>query len=509
MQSTSIFNRGLLLQTTGNRKRTKTDWTSFRTRQWRSTPLILTIDQVRHIGKAIGLSTLRKADEHFKDPANVFLMSKPKLIILYNYMVDLGIATSKATARMKQAELARKVVDLLYPGFPVWRARDRAERLFRESHPVRSGLAYDLVPTTDAFERDQELLRVPVPPLEEEMHELCLSIPIKPLQQYAKLRVKRKADDKDIRLHLYLWLSKWMTWHPDLTYFSVDTHGKGQWTKDDQELIKQGYRHIDITDKVDWHSVLEKSTETNTIDIKCDCEAHVKELSVCTVWCKSPLELTGQLYLQSASTHAVRIMENTPRQQQPIIQRQMMDILPSPYVPKSDIQQLQAIFNSCFNSVKCINTSSSPSSGASGNGYDDKNEEDELILGDQSISLLDPMLLSRLEYPARGIYCTHASCFDARVFFLCQLLRRVWKCYICNVQYKSIQDLYIDHEMAQALSTYPEDERLVLRNGVLLPPENSFNRNDPNNATSSAPTPSVVLDDDDDDTHSIKKQRIS
>lgn len=102
------------------------------------------------------------------------------------------------------------------------------------SHPVRSGLAYDLVPTTDVFERDQELLRVPVSPLEGEMNELCLSIPIKPLQDYAKKRVKRKADDKDIRLHLYLWLSKWMTWHPDLTYFSVDSHGKGQWTKDDQ-----------------------------------------------------------------------------------------------------------------------------------------------------------------------------------------------------------------------------------------------------------------------------------
>lgn len=66
------------------------------------------------------------------------------------------------------------------------------------------------------------------------MHELCLSIPVKPLQDYAKKRVKRKADDKDIRLHLYLWLSKWMAWHPDLTYFSVDSHGKGQWSKDDQ-----------------------------------------------------------------------------------------------------------------------------------------------------------------------------------------------------------------------------------------------------------------------------------
>lgn len=221
--------------------------------------------------------------------------------------------------------------------------------------------------------------------------------------------------------------------------------------------------------------------------------------------------MTGQLYLQSASTHAVRIMENTPRQQQPVIQRQMMEILPSPYASKSDIQQLQAIFDSCFKSVGYINTHSS-SNGASDIGKNDE-EEEELILGDQSISLLDPMLLSRLQYPARGIYCTHASCFDARVFFLCQLLRRVWKCYICNIQYKSIQDLYIDHEMAQALSTYPEDERLVLRNGVLMPADPSFNRNDPNSTTSPVPTPSVVLEDDDDDnddeTHSIKKQRIS
>lgn len=72
----------------------------------------------------------------YKDPANVFLMTKPKLIILYNYMLDLGIATSKTVLRMKQAELARVVVDLLYPGFPVWRARDRAERLFRERYII-------------------------------------------------------------------------------------------------------------------------------------------------------------------------------------------------------------------------------------------------------------------------------------------------------------------------------------------------------------------------------------
>lgn len=76
MQSSSILNRGLLLQTTGNRKRTKTDWTSFRTRKWRSTPLILTIDQVRHIGKDIGLSTLRKADEHFKVCTYIIMLKR-------------------------------------------------------------------------------------------------------------------------------------------------------------------------------------------------------------------------------------------------------------------------------------------------------------------------------------------------------------------------------------------------------------------------------------------------
>lgn len=100
-------------------------------------------------------------------------------------------------------------------------------------------------------------------------------------------------------------------------------------------------------------------------------------------------------------------------------------------------------------------------------------------MGDQSVSLIDPITFSRIEDPVRGVYCRHLSCFDAQCFFRIHVTSRVWKCPQCSVQMKGIHELYIDYEMKKALHRYPNHERLILRDGVLLPDDIDFSLKKP------------------------------
>lgn len=55
------------------------------------------------------------------------------------------------------------------------------------------------------------------------------------------------------------------------------------------------------------------------------------------------------------------------------------------------------------------------------------------------MSVLDPIMLSRIEHPTRCIFCTHNTCFDAEVFFKFQVTSMQWKCPICLVKIRGIQ----------------------------------------------------------------------
>ncbi|OAD80148.1 MIZ-type zinc finger transcription factor [Phycomyces blakesleeanus NRRL 1555(-)] len=99
----------------------------------------------------------------------------------------------------------------------------------------------------------------------------------------------------------------------------------------------------------------------------------------------------------------------------------------------------------------------------SGGGGED--EDDDIVVGDEFVSAMDPILLSRMEHPARGIYCTHAACFDASIFYSLVARMKAWKCPHCFIQIKGIQELYIDYAMKRALMKYQDSDRLVLCGG--------------------------------------------
>lgn len=55
------------------------------------------------------------------------------------------------------------------------------------------------------------------------------------------------------------------------------------------------------------------------------------------------------------------------------------------------------------------------------------------------MSVSDPIMLNRIEHPARCIFCSHNASFDAKVFFKFQVTSMNWKCPICLIKIRGIQ----------------------------------------------------------------------
>lgn len=74
--------------------------------------------------------------------------------------------------------------------------------------------------------------------------------------------------------------------------------------------------------------------------------------------------------------------------------------------------------------------------------YEDEKQDDqdvEIFTGDEVVSMLDPIELARIQHPARCIFCTHNTSFDAVTFFKFQVTSMVWNCPICSVRIRGIQ----------------------------------------------------------------------
>nr|KAI7853231.1 hypothetical protein BDC45DRAFT_606790 [Circinella umbellata] len=501
MQSTSLVNRSLAFaheKALSKRKRYDQKSAVYKTRKWRSNRPILTTDQLNELGKLIGMKTIPRSMDLFMNPANLFQLNKPKLNIIHQFLLDRGLEKSRiATSKIKQNLFATRLLDILYPGTSLWRVNEQALKLQRESisekRKIRPGLAYDQLPTCDIFERLEELVRVDVQQNiqypyhdneeEEEGEEEELEdnnkpkqrivIPTHNLMSFAQERIgtKKKKDTRDIRLHFYLWSSNRICWEPRITEFTID--GKdNQWKDMDQKNVqKYGYKHIDITEKVDWKDILEnRSKENDEISIEFDCDVDIKQASICTVWQKTPIELVCHLYVQTAGMYICRLIENVKAQTKiALIQEKAFNIFSKKDDRRTNIHCSRSIFNDCMDIIQREEEGRSMSgSGIGTNSCGD--DKDDLLMGDEIVSLEDPILFTRIEFPARGIHCKHVACFDAACFFRCQGLERTWQCPICAFQYKSIQDLCIDHELDQAIAKYPDETKLILRDGQSFTP---------------------------------------
>lgn len=74
--------------------------------------------------------------------------------------------------------------------------------------------------------------------------------------------------------------------------------------------------------------------------------------------------------------------------------------------------------------------------------HEDEKKDDqdvEIFSGNEVVSVLDPISLTRIQHPARCIFCTHKTTFDAVTFFKFQVTSMIWNCPICSVRIRGIQ----------------------------------------------------------------------
>lgn len=124
------------------------------------------------------------------------------------------------------------------------------------------------------------------------------------------------------------------------------------------------------------------------------------------------------------------------------------------------------------------------------------------MAGDEVVSMMDPILLSIIQHPARCIFCTHRTCFDAQVFFRFQINSMNWQCPICCVKIRGIQDLYIDYHTKLALTQYPNQEKLIRRNDDTYAP---IQNNTPEKASLKREPPEIITIQEEDE-EPVKKK---
>lgn len=209
-------------------------------------------------------------------------------------------------------------------------------------------LAYDQLPTTDKFERLEELYKSSVDWHQHAQEEFTLDIPLKKLNK--SIVVEGHASSKiNVRLFLYLWSSEHMAWNPQALHLSVD--GKECITEEGKKLHTYGFNHIDITEASE--SILKanrRSTSSISFVFRFEKRPVIRHISVCAVIEKSPEELSSQLYVQTASLYIGQAMEsaskNIPLAQS--VQQKVVALLnPLSQNEKLDLNKTERLFLSC------------------------------------------------------------------------------------------------------------------------------------------------------------------
>jgi hypothetical protein len=177
-------------------------------------------------------------------------------------------------------------------------------------------LAYDQLPTTDKYERLEELYRTDVNWYKEDINsrQYTIEIPLKKLNRSIVVE-GHATSNLNVRLFLYLWSSERMAWNPTSISLNVDKNEKGSLSEEDKKIHDYGFNHIDITDKAE--SITKANRRSNgSIPLTFtfhDKRPIIRHVSVCAEIEKSPEELTSQLYLQTASMYIGQAMEKSSK----------------------------------------------------------------------------------------------------------------------------------------------------------------------------------------------------
>ncbi len=102
-----------------------------------------------------------------------------------------------------------------------------------------------------------------------------------------------------------------------------------------------------------------------------------------------------------------------------------------------------------------------------------KSEDTELqIENTLKVSLLCPLIGSRIKHPGRGTNCNHVQCFDLESYLMMNETKPLWKCPVCKKDARSLHKDNLFVEILQETSEKEEIEITFLQNGTWASNEN-------------------------------------
>ncbi|CEI85683.1 hypothetical protein G6F70_005651 [Rhizopus microsporus] len=396
----------------------------------------------------------------------LFRLKKRKLEAIYRYLSEHHLLHDKEPliADLQTHRLGKYLLSTIYPGYSAARARNFAYRDYRECREKEYGtvdpLAYDYVPTTEMFERLDEVFRVDVNwQNEERLSKHTIKIPVHTLKKSID-RIDAVNDNKSIQnieYHLYLWNSTKTLLKPLCKSLIINSNQI--WTGRQQKLVNGGFMHIDISQQIKQYvrrrsvtNEAEKAELKRYISVEVELadenERNISHISICAVIRMPSNELVSQLYMQTATEIMYKSIQSSPY---PLITQQMM-IQVLKQKEDGHLDSAEDIFMTCMSTY-----------------VDDKGKRSFDMEMIEPTPLQDPLTQKRLQHPVKSIFCKHKSCFDASTFFDHHADLQLWHCPICFVQIKHLEELRMDYLTKLEIEQYHQAEPLyIMRNNLVL-----------------------------------------
>ncbi|KAI8977508.1 hypothetical protein BDF20DRAFT_875278 [Mycotypha africana] len=297
----------------------------YKKRRLRQKPNILTYEQQQELSKLIvgKKSTSKTLTDQGLLPTSLFRLRKRKLECLYDYLlkhdlIHCGDKEHYPIESVQTHQLAEYLLAIIYPGYPACRAKNLAFTDYREcrereattmedNSSSHQPLAYDFVPTTEIFDRLDEIIRVDVDDMssshssttdQQKQHKpqddcgpLTIPFPPHPIHNnsssilnsndngcmtsssssssslsstfkviYLSVSSLRKSIDRVrsanpmdtfsghahlMEYHLCFWNSTRTLVKPHCK--SLKLQSKEIWTEKDEKMVQEGFMHVDIT----------------------------------------------------------------------------------------------------------------------------------------------------------------------------------------------------------------------------------------------------------------------
>ncbi len=93
------------------------------------------------------------------------------------------------------------------------------------------------------------------------------------------------------------------------------------------------------------------------------------------------------------------------------------------------------------------------------NKKDEEDEDDLLACDEEIVPVKDPLTMSRIEIPAKGLYCVHRRCFDLETYIEYCAKSRLWQCPCCSRRLPC-EEVIIDDYMTKVFEKLSQNEAL-------------------------------------------------